>query len=100
MEDCDLNDSKLKIVVLKKTKWDLWKLRTAVQGIKSVNKRNTLPKRLKLIKNQTNSRAKEYRDLNKNIVEKTNKNNGSAKERIYELKNKTFGLTQSKEHKE
>ena len=50
--------------------------------------------------NQTNSRAKEYRDLNKNIVEKTNKNNGSAKERIYELKNKTFGLTQSKEHKE
>ena len=50
--------------------------------------------------NQTNSRAKEYRDLNKNIVEKTNKKNGSAKERIYELKNKTFGLTQSKEHKE
>ena len=69
---------------------------------KTIQEQNVkFKKETEIIKmNQTNSRAKEYRDLNKNIVEKTNKKNGSAKERIYELKNKTFGFTQSKEHKE
>lgn len=49
MGDCDFNDSEFKKAVLKKIQWDTRKLRKSVSsGIKSINKKRTLPKRLKL----------------------------------------------------